>query len=154
MSSPIRAPSTSSCSYIRPHSCVTCASRNFKFPMLLPQAICTTPKVHRCSGGHMEASSNANPLKTCIVGKFTPGWSEAQPLFSKQSLNRHLLPVEALVTSTTQDVSDTPLIGDDKIGVLLLNLGGPETLDDVQPFLFNLFADPVIFFSSLSTIFI
>jgi ferrochelatase len=96
----------------------------------------------------MEASSNANPLKTCIVGKFTPGWSEAQPLVSKQSLNRHLLPVEALVTSTTQDVSDTPLIGDDKIGVLLLNLGGPETLDDVQPFLFNLFADPVILFSS------
>jgi ferrochelatase len=100
----------------------------------------------------MEASSNANPLKTCIVGKLTPGWSEAQPLVSKQSFNRHLLPVEALVTSTTKDVSDTPLIGDDKIGVLLLNLGGPETLDDVQPFLFNLFADPVILFSSFSTI--
>jgi len=32
---------------------------------------------------------------------------------------------------------------DEKIGVLLLNLGGPETLNDVQPFLFNLFADPV-----------
>lgn len=32
----------------------------------------------------------------------------------------------------------------DKIGVLLLNLGGPETLEDVQPFLFNLFADPDI----------
>lgn len=32
----------------------------------------------------------------------------------------------------------------DKVGVLLLNLGGPETLDDVQPFLFNLFADPDI----------
>nr|CAB3453060.1 unnamed protein product [Digitaria exilis] len=31
---------------------------------------------------------------------------------------------------------------EEKIGVLLLNLGGPETLDDVQPFLFNLFADP------------
>eukprot|EP00239_Pterosperma_sp_CCMP1384_P010232 CAMPEP_0197865218 /NCGR_PEP_ID=MMETSP1438-20131217/43537_1 /TAXON_ID=1461541 /ORGANISM="Pterosperma sp., Strain CCMP1384" /LENGTH=507 /DNA_ID=CAMNT_0043483645 /DNA_START=469 /DNA_END=1992 /DNA_ORIENTATION=- len=31
-----------------------------------------------------------------------------------------------------------------KIGVLLLNLGGPETLDDVQPFLYNLFADPDI----------
>lgn len=30
-----------------------------------------------------------------------------------------------------------------KIGVLLLNLGGPDTLQDVQPFLFNLFADPV-----------
>ncbi|KAH7279220.1 hypothetical protein KP509_37G010900 [Ceratopteris richardii] len=32
----------------------------------------------------------------------------------------------------------------ERIGVLLLNLGGPETLDDVQPFLYNLFADPDI----------
>ncbi|GAQ89635.1 ferrochelatase [Klebsormidium nitens] len=32
----------------------------------------------------------------------------------------------------------------ERVGVLLLNLGGPETLDDVQPFLFNLFADPDI----------
>jgi ferrochelatase len=31
-----------------------------------------------------------------------------------------------------------------KNGVLLLNLGGPETLDDVRPFLYNLFADPDI----------
>lgn len=28
--------------------------------------------------------------------------------------------------------------------MLLLNLGGPDTLDDVQPFLYNLFADPDI----------
>ncbi|KEH28984.1 putative protoporphyrin ferrochelatase [Medicago truncatula] len=33
---------------------------------------------------------------------------------------------------------------EERVGVLLLNLGGPETLDDVQPFLFNLFADPDI----------
>ncbi|PON76685.1 Ferrochelatase [Parasponia andersonii] len=33
---------------------------------------------------------------------------------------------------------------EEKVGVLLLNLGGPETLSDVQPFLFNLFADPDI----------
>lgn len=32
----------------------------------------------------------------------------------------------------------------DKVGVLLLNLGGPETLDDVEHFLFNLFNDPDI----------
>jgi len=31
-----------------------------------------------------------------------------------------------------------------KKGVLLFNLGGPETLDDVRPFLFNLFSDPEI----------
>lgn len=29
-------------------------------------------------------------------------------------------------------------------GVLLLNLGGPETLEDVRPFLYNLFSDPDI----------
>jgi ferrochelatase len=32
----------------------------------------------------------------------------------------------------------------ERVGVLLLNLGGPETLDDVAPFLYNLFADPDI----------
>ena len=32
----------------------------------------------------------------------------------------------------------------DTVGVLLLNLGGPETLADVEPFLYNLFADPDI----------
>ncbi|MEM8603324.1 MAG: ferrochelatase [Cyanobacteria bacterium P01_H01_bin.121] len=31
-----------------------------------------------------------------------------------------------------------------RAGVLLLNLGGPERLDDVRPFLFNLFSDPEI----------
>lgn len=31
-----------------------------------------------------------------------------------------------------------------KTGVLLLNLGGPETQEDVKPFLYNLFADPEI----------
>jgi hypothetical protein len=31
-----------------------------------------------------------------------------------------------------------------KVGVILLNLGGPDTLSDVQPFLYNLFADDSI----------
>ncbi|MCW6037121.1 ferrochelatase [Spirulina subsalsa FACHB-351] len=31
-----------------------------------------------------------------------------------------------------------------RVGVLLLNLGGPDSLEDVRPFLFNLFADPEI----------
>src|SRR5215213_4808986 len=31
-----------------------------------------------------------------------------------------------------------------KLGVLLFNLGGPETLEEVRPFLFNLFSDPEI----------
>ncbi|CAI0549286.1 unnamed protein product [Linum tenue] len=44
-------------------------------------------------------------------------------------------------TSSFQSQSQT---AEEKIGLLLLNLGGPETLQDVQPFLFNLFADPDI----------
>ncbi|MGL5034423.1 MAG: ferrochelatase [Microcystaceae cyanobacterium] len=32
----------------------------------------------------------------------------------------------------------------DRVGVLLLNLGGPEKPEDVRPFLFNLFSDPEI----------
>lgn len=35
-------------------------------------------------------------------------------------------------------------MAEEKVGVLLLNLGGPDTLQDVQPFLYNLFADPDI----------
>lgn len=31
-----------------------------------------------------------------------------------------------------------------RVGVLLLNLGGPDSLEDVRPFLFNLFSDPEI----------
>jgi hypothetical protein len=42
----------------------------------------------------------------------------------------------------TAAASPAPASG--KVGVLLLNLGGPEKLEDVQPFLYNLFADPDI----------
>ena len=31
-----------------------------------------------------------------------------------------------------------------RVGVLLLNLGGPERIEDVRPFLYNLFSDPEI----------
>ncbi len=32
----------------------------------------------------------------------------------------------------------------EKLGVVLLNLGGPDSLDAVEPFLYNLFSDPDI----------
>lgn len=48
-------------------------------------------------------------------------------------------------TDTIESHSHTT---DEKIGVVLLNLGGPDTLQDVQPFLFNLFADPVCFIAN------
>jgi len=41
----------------------------------------------------------------------------------------------------------------DQIGVVLLNLGGPDSLDAVEPFLFNLFCDPDIIDFPLSFLF-
>jgi ferrochelatase len=92
----------------------------------------------------MEACDNSYLSKIYVVPRLSSGWSETQTLFSKKSLKKYLVPLGALVTSKAQVVPDTSIVGDDKIGVLLLNLGGPETLEDVQPFLFNLFADPVM----------
>jgi protoporphyrin/coproporphyrin ferrochelatase len=52
-------------------------------------------------------------------------------------------------TATTLDGNQSQLpipmqLQQPKVGVLLLNLGGPETGDDVEGFLYNLFADPDI----------
>jgi len=41
-------------------------------------------------------------------------------------------------------VSAPPAGDGGKLGVVLLNMGGPETLDEVRPFLFRLFRDPDI----------
>ena len=46
--------------------------------------------------------------------------------------------VAELPTSVTTKTDEGP------IAVMLLNLGGPETSEDVEPFLYNLFADPDI----------
>src|SRR5438552_5975444 len=40
--------------------------------------------------------------------------------------------------------SGPPRSNEPRSGVLLFNLGGPETLADVRPFLYNLFSDPDI----------
>uniref|UniRef100_A0A0D6QTR4 Ferrochelatase n=1 Tax=Araucaria cunninghamii TaxID=56994 RepID=A0A0D6QTR4_ARACU len=50
----------------------------------------------------------------------------------------------ALVFEENIEVVGDADVEQEKVGVLLLNLGGPDTLKDVQPFLYNLFADPDI----------
>ena len=45
----------------------------------------------------------------------------------------------------TEIIESHSKTAEERIGVILLNLGGPDTLHDVQPFLFNLFADPVCY---------
>ena len=46
------------------------------------------------------------------------------------------------VATSTLNAKNFPK--DVKLGVLFLNLGGPETIKDVEGFLYNLFADPDI----------
>ncbi|KAL6899760.1 hypothetical protein ACP4OV_006418 [Aristida adscensionis] len=87
------------------------------------------------------------PLGQCYHKKSTVckcnfGWSSQSLPESKHHFKGYSSPSEAVLTS--QSDLRKLLVGNEKIGVLLLNLGGPETLDDVQPFLFNLFADPDI----------
>ncbi|KAL3368800.1 hypothetical protein AABB24_009558 [Solanum stoloniferum] len=73
------------------------------------------------------------PKNCSLVARCSLKWSEKPSIMPG-----------ALLTSNPQQLSTNPVFGEGKIGVLLLNLGGPETLEDVQPFLFNLFADPDI----------
>ena len=93
--------------------------------------------------------SRTHAVKPCLAGdragisvKCNLGWS-SQP---SPDLKRHLRGFSSASEAVLTSQSDLRklFVGNEKIGVLLLNLGGPETLDDVQPFLFNLFADPVI----------
>lgn len=109
----------------------------------LPRAVCTSQRMYRFAGVPNEAYLSSNTSTNYVVSRYSFGWSETQPILPKQSVNKDLSPLAALVTSKSQNFSTASLVGDEKIGVLLLNLGGPETLEDVQPFLFNLFADPV-----------
>ncbi|XP_058186105.1 ferrochelatase-2, chloroplastic isoform X4 [Rhododendron vialii] len=111
---------------------------------LLPRAMCNSQRIYCCFGLKMEACANSNRAKTSLLAGFATGWSKTQSLYVRQPANCHSLPLGALLTSKTRGISSKPFTGDEEIGVLLLNLGGPETLDDVQPFLFNLFADPDI----------
>ncbi|KAI3798031.1 hypothetical protein L1987_33297 [Smallanthus sonchifolius] len=115
-----------------------------KTPLILPRVSCSSEVV---SHGvlQMEAPSDVgNSSINISKHKRTFGWSHKQSLLLKQSLNKDSMPLRALMTSSTAQDTSASYVNDGKIGVLLLNLGGPETLDDVQPFLFNLFADPDI----------
>jgi ferrochelatase len=58
-------------------------------------------------------------------------------------MHAHLSTQQKELTGRVQKLMTTPA-KNRRIGVLLFNLGGPEKLQDVRPFLFNLFADPDI----------
>ena len=73
-------------------------------------------------------------------------------LSSGQSSSRGYGPLQAASLTFPPETTGRPyepaqqqrLPATEKVGVLLLNLGGPDTLQDVQPFLYNLFVDDSI----------
>ncbi|KAK1390151.1 Ferrochelatase [Heracleum sosnowskyi] len=113
--------------------------------LLLPRSPGSSQMVSHCSVIQMDSSANSvNSSKTSLPPRYSFGWSGKQSKSLKQPLIKSSLQLRTVLTSKTRDISTSSLSNDEKIGVLLLNLGGPETLEDVQPFLFNLFADPDI----------
>lgn len=84
-------------------------------------------------------------LKNQVYVKHVLGWSKRRFRLQERVKTKDLMVTAgALLTSNANELAPNSVVGEGKLGVLLLNLGGPETLDDVQPFLFNLFSDPVI----------
>lgn len=72
----------------------------------------------------------------------------SDPVQRRNPIGQTFTALAGLSTYSDTAVGTPANVADDKVGVLLLNLGGPETLNDVQPFLFNLFVDPVCPFKS------
>lgn len=108
---------------------------------LFPRLLCTANKLLQTPGFPRE---NCRRTNSCINHKNCSSWLEPYSLLEgKETPGRYSSYVKAFVATGAKDSDKKLLVANEKIGVLLLNLGGPETLDDVQPFLFNLFADPV-----------
>ncbi|KAL3655697.1 hypothetical protein CASFOL_000093 [Castilleja foliolosa] len=91
------------------------------------------------SGISVARYSNSNDSRNTVTGELSLRLQMPKKDFIGKtfcSAGVCTYPVDAI-----ESHSDTT---EEKIGVVLLNLGGPDSLQDVQPFLFNLFADPDI----------
>jgi len=77
----------------------------------------------------------------------SPGSSEQYATYSRNDKSTTVLRAATGISLSSAPSLATPTIdesNDGGLGVLFLNLGGPTTGDDVEEFLFNLFADPDI----------
>ncbi|KAH6756332.1 hypothetical protein C2S51_038918 [Perilla frutescens var. frutescens] len=97
------------------------------------------PSFFNTSKPSADQHCNLNGMKNTVSG----GWPMTLPVQTKGFVGRTFCSV-GVCTYPGGIIESHSHITEEKIGVLLLNLGGPDTLNDVQPFLFNLFADPDI----------
>ncbi|CAH9126616.1 unnamed protein product [Cuscuta epithymum] len=126
--------------------------RNFKttvsYPSVSPQ-IRLTPTFNIPRSQHQKPCSSLEvPLSICSKPaankSHTLGGSSLHfPLQKRAQFGKTFCSVG--ICTYPESVNEFPShTHEEKTWVLLLNLGGPDTLHDVQPFLFNLFADPDI----------
>ncbi|KAM0940765.1 putative protoporphyrin ferrochelatase [Dioscorea sansibarensis] len=105
---------------------------------------CKSQMFRQLSVGNTRAFLQKSHPRKSLPPESWRRWHDMPSCICKGSFKRYSSSSETLMTSNSEELSKNILLGTEKVGVLLLNLGGPETLDDVQPFLFNLFADPDI----------
>ncbi|KAJ0989469.1 hypothetical protein J5N97_007825 [Dioscorea zingiberensis] len=114
-----------------------CHRRTFSSPAL----VCSRKNVFLCNGSDRQFSLHLNASSDKCKANVKPHFQlpvQERQVFGKAFYSaREYTFEENFVGVRSNTVQE-------KIGVLLLNLGGPERLHDVQPFLFNLFADPDI----------
>ena len=89
------------------------------------------------------------PLLATAVGaawlpQGLPGRTTGPDAAAMRRLPQPIAVAEMLPPTSTSGEPPRGAVDADTVGVLLLNLGGPDTLDNVEPFLYNLFADPEI----------
>lgn len=117
---------STSCSYTRSSTCVSChSSKNLQVDNVTPQPLA------------LSSSSPSNMEKDVL------GLSK-QCFHKRNTVEKTFCSAGVCIYDNGIAVESHSHAVEEKVGVLLLNLGGPETLNDVQPFLFNLFADPDI----------
>ena len=112
-------------------------------------AICPGEEALVLAAPRRRRSSRATPPALCSHAAHTAAPSPSRVarrvvgLHSRGpiTVTRHAAVFEAAAPSQAAGAGESE---PERVGVLLLNLGGPETLEDVQPFLYNLFADPDI----------
>ncbi|KAK8934100.1 hypothetical protein KSP39_PZI014396 [Platanthera zijinensis] len=126
------------CAEVGSFTCSTSLQARFSL-----RPACTVRMLNDCSAIHMESWKISSKFKSLFTN-FNPRLICPSSKTHKQMIKRYSSASEALITSEVKETPNNLLVGNEKVGVLLLNLGGPETLEDVQPFLFNLFADPDI----------
>lgn len=91
---------------------------------------------------HRHITQNANKQYPHSLVDNTSNSHSRSELYASTAMDGGMFKFPSSSSSTTSMEEETD--EEVKVGVLLLNLGGPEKTDDVEGFLYNLFADPDI----------